>query len=587
MLIYIMTSANKYIVFIKKNNMNGGSISQYTIPSLQNIVSILNNNQNNNKSQSINQPELCKSLVLLSHNVFSIHNNLSINIPNDITQYVPIINQLFGSDIITFQIIHSICIYLNGHNGCNYKKLNRKILMNVLNNDEIKNILDNSMLSVDQCTLINKNTSLAFKTHYQNIIVDMCKDGLSIMILIELYTDAFNLTNLKLKETYISTVKYEMAPGLTNKGNTCFHNAVAQLFYSIKELTIFLIHDNVYNQYKDNTYIKNFLSLIKMMYDKSSNASNNILNDELDTLVMKICPILPTYIPYSQDDSQAFLNNIIDALTIGQLICNDNNISLNINKSSICNEQNEIIKRFPDSDPRNYVLFIDNELKCLTGVPGEDTKEFKQNLKHNKDTIETLCRQYDDCKNNNKYKKMSQKRSMLSLEISNNMDITNTIKDMMEPKCITRINDEKYEIAKYDKSYNQIVFDTHVYNFEKYLLIHLLIFDNNGNKPRSFVFNKSNEYLDLSFGNINKQYELVSFVSHIGHNINGGHYIAYVKYDKKWYCYDDTRRYHVGDNISSFAINGTPYVLFYKQTSIIDILDPNKIGMLDGYLVSV
>ena len=44
------------------------------------------------------------------------------------------------------------------------------------------------------------------------------------------------------------------------------------------------------------------------------------------------------------------------------------------------------------------------------------------------------------------------------------------------------------------------------------------------------------DVLKMSSGD---QYKLVSIINHIGHNLNSGHYITFVKKDENWRTYND------------------------------------------------
>ena len=54
---------------------------------------------------------------------------------------------------------------------------------------------------------------------------------------------------------------------------------------------------------------------------------------------------------------------------------------------------------------------------------------------------------------------------------------------------------------------------------------------------------------DIKINNINKnivnqdneEYELLGIICHSGNNLNSGHYVAYVKRNKVWYCSDKNK----------------------------------------------
>ena len=79
--------------------------------------------------------------------------------------------------------------------------------------------------------------------------------------------------------------------------------------------------------------------------------------------------------------------------------------------------------------------------------------------------------------------------------------------------------------------------------------------------PETFV---STNYEEKFKNNI---FELVGIVSHFGESGMGGHFIAFCKHnlDQKWRCYNDSI---VVECQNDYLNKGTPYILFYKKTSV-------------------
>ena len=106
----------------------------------------------------------------------------------------------------------------------------------------------------------------------------------------------------------------------------------------------------------------------------------------------------------------------------------------------------------------------------------------------------------------------------------------------------------------------------------KYLIVHLKSYSEitDGTKIKFIPNIKLEETVHIPQKNdIMKLYNLVGVIIHIGENINSGHYIALIKYDK-WYKYDD-------DTVSSISNptdflnnnkNSTPYILLYEEVSL-------------------
>jgi hypothetical protein len=138
---------------------------------------------------------------------------------------------------------------------------------------------------------------------------------------------------------------------------------------------------------------------------------------------------------------------------------------------------------------------------------------------------------------------------MLKLNIANQNKtyIVDIINDLIKPDFQERINKQKYRIYK-----GVIEFDNYVYNFNKYLICQLAIFDEKRNKIKTDIkLAQSDGFITLANGDINKQYELVGIVAHSGVSIGGGHYLAYIKHTSGWYYYDDNKyRFQINDNCS-------------------------------------
>ena len=78
-----------------------------------------------------------------------------------------------------------------------------------------------------------------------------------------------------------------------------------------------------------------------------------------------------------------------------------------------------------------------------------------------------------------------------------------------------------------------------------------------------FTLLKAKKTVDESEIHSNQMYnyELYGLVVHSG-TINGGHYIAYAKFDNNWYVFNDTDfRITREENV----LNTEPYILFYRK----------------------
>jgi len=175
----------------------------------------------------------------------------------------------------------------------------------------------------------------------------------------------------------------ELAPGIGNTQSICFHNSVAQLFYNITELTEFITHPKIIQQYKPGTYFYDFLNIIYKMRELSNPNVNNSIDDKsMSASIQHACLVLPNraqkmqeynelYTKYQQelqsnpkanapqrpqDDAADFLGLIRNRMIID---CKDNNKNFSfINKNKICNDDNSQKLFLKDDDPRNWIQYI-------------------------------------------------------------------------------------------------------------------------------------------------------------------------------------------------------------------------------------
>ena len=119
------------------------------------------------------------------------------------------------------------------------------------------------------------------------------------------------------------------------------------------------------------------------------------------------------------------------------------------------------------------------------------------------------------------------------------------------------------------------IYQEGIYMLPNYLIIVL-------NRGRGNIF-KCKVDIPLNFNStnystktINNIYELVGIVSHFGESGMGGHFIAFCKHsiDNKWRCYNDST---VVECQNDYLTKGTPYILFYKNTSVNNTNQNNNI----------
>jgi ubiquitin C-terminal hydrolase len=361
----------------------------------------------------------------------------------------------------------------------------------------------------------------------------------------------------------LKIVQNKIPPGIPNVGNTCFHNSVAQLFYRMTEITNFITIDKIQNQYKKESPINSFIGLLKLM------KNNNLDRASLNNLVMgNICPIIPIYNRGTQQDADELLNSLLRGLFPD---CPDH--YLNIDDPKICKKVNEnivISKKFPKNDPRNFFRFKKDYEFCETDLITDDLDKIddvtlKRNLtscnlfKKHKTIVEIILQ----------YNPMEHKSQNISIGINN----------LIEPIITNNNNNIKKLFIIHYK----------VHDVSKYIFIHLESFkyDLHGNSTK-----KSHKVILDDIKLNNNTYKLVGIIYHIGTSINSGHYVANIKYDNKWYEFNDSivtpldsydKNYLKGNG------NKLPYIVLYERIDgNFPLINPNNVpNELNNYLEDI
>ncbi len=112
-------------------------------------------------------------------------------------------------------------------------------------------------------------------------------------------------------------------------------------------------------------------------------------------------------------------------------------------------------------------------------------------------------------------------------------------------------------------SRKNVIKQTRICYLPKILVIHLKRWVHFTNKNTRLV--QCPHTLDLKDflfdESINKSYELIGIINHVG-NIFGGHYFSYVKKNNGWYCCDDINYIKINE---AEIINSSNYCLFFRQ----------------------
>jgi ubiquitin C-terminal hydrolase len=369
-------------------------------------------------------------------------------------------------------------------------------------------------------------------------------------------------------------------PGIVNLQNTCFYNSLAQLFYRMTELTTFITNKTIMNQYKDKNKIdfvpqdikpfeegtktKLFIELLKQMSNPEEQNlegehNKKYLSSEFMRKIITGCGIDWK----KQEDISEFLVQVLKGFVLNNTSNELNN--LNIKSQKLYNGA-VLLKEYPHDDPRNFILTKEIGYCCTTN---------KNDTNFNKDD-------YDKCKD--KY-------------IFCGGAFNNTI-NLYIPEGITHINDliKCYtgdvtfeDVKKYSlyTSNNNLIFNKKQLFYGNYVIFSLNRYNLDGTKifQNISLVDDDNETIKLN----NDTYELVGIVVHIGSISEGGHYVAFIKYDT-WYLYDDTNvtkydKYTDIINYFSKYNNNVPYIALYRKYGEFKVIDIPINKTLDEYLV--
>jgi len=443
------------------------------------------------------------------------------------------------------------------------------------------------------------------------------------------------------RKQFIIRKEDKTAPLLKNLGVTCFHDAATQLFYRIEELKDFLVQDKVYNQYPkqfnvngkmiDNPFV-NWIDILREM-----NKATGITIDfkTLQTKVPITCSVL--FSGHNvQQDSQEFLIKMLEFMT-----CKRVAIKKEKGEEKVECTDNILKGRLDVNDPRNFLTIVIEDHICdlnktldksfLRSMKEEFQREYgREPNKTDKKWDKMVLNQekwenykktnwlnfekwYTNCRNYNINK--SESEYFLKLDFNEPTeedkkkpdykpkDIAMVIKDMMD---FNLPNDQP---AKYMAKENRIdeqveyniVAQRRNYKPNKYLIVQLSIFGvkeeyTNTGDVKQIPFKKSHDIVlandigEFTFTYLDdktekhKTYELIGMVNHSG-TLKRGHYIAHIKYNGKWYVYNDMSNEiypdpsKTKDQVDITQAYSSAYLVLYREKNIdpVEVIDPNKI----------
>lgn len=244
-----------------------------------------------------------------------------------------------------------------------------------------------------------------------------------------------------------------------------------------------------------------------------------------------------------------FKSDILNAYKFSLQQYNENKFNPNIIKN-IIGSKNKNLNNYNQNDSHEFLItlidLLDEELK----KEFKDTNKKILNIKYtnlldvlfnNKIVSNIESIKTDEVSKNTSYEKM--------ISLSLKKDIYECVKDFQKSELLKNQWFSENEKKKIDINKN-----LDIDKYSKYLLFHLKRLVNT-----NFKNNKNVKF----YKNINfkgKQYDLRGIIKHIGSG-NGGHYIAIIKRNDKWYLCDDSRITDV--NVDNYLNNG--YIYLYSK----------------------
>lgn len=365
---------------------------------------------------------------------------------------------------------------------------------------------------------------------------------------------------------------------LRNMGNTCYMNSIIQCLNNLKMFSAYLRSDryfNIVNKNKNGDMSTSITHALANIFKKMWEYNYIIKPQTLKTLSAQQNT---EFVGYNQEDSQEYLNFIIDKIHTEMKSKVNVNIEFpqdvaryvkeaNIWKTKINSTSYPVPKKmFQDSFEKFKSENID-----LHRIYEAHTYWAKQIINDYSPMVplfkgleysETICA---GCKN---ISYIFQLFNTISLAVPNMAECT--LEDCLKEYSKTETLTCKYTCSKCQKSLENAEKTLYIWEPPEILIMYLKRFDNYGRKIKTKV-DIPLDNLDLSscapkHYNSDAKYELSCVSTHIGQGIEYGHYTAYCHNSLKnlWYLFDDCHVVHVPDEHIKDDLKDS-YILFYTK----------------------
>jgi hypothetical protein len=377
-----------------------------------------------------------------------------------------------------------------------------------------------------------------------------------------------------------------LAPSISNFGNTCFHNAIIQLLFRMDDwITNIIDNKNIGN---------NFITLFRIMRNMTGNCitintelkldfidkDNNLIEKSIkpyDLIMDKKCYLLGTGRQQDANELMEYiLGNIIDLNDYVRIITKKSN-KYDYDYYNPLYSMVSIKRDYRCAYPINKIC-NNKRIKDMFNITDTDTdNEIKEKVEDKildvnmMKTIETCCNDiygFDKFDENNLIDKLS---TSIRIELyDNTYNIEDLFRYTIPNKFIDITPDGTYNAIKiYEKN---ILINKYEIKLNKYLIIQLKIFKHQKDGTSVKNYNR----VDLVDNNNRAMFNGIRYIMtgvliHIG-RFSGGHYVSYIKRGDYWYLYNDEKRrkttkknWNEIEFKTKHGQQATPYIILYER----------------------